>query len=412
MSSHPSTKDDTMSSTDKAFIQAYQEVMNESAPLDAKDEATRQRSFTVGTRQFRVTEFVANPASQLNVSEVAMAGAIPVAPQPTEPAPPKIPKPAPVTKEGELELIELRIDPQINSVVPAPHIPASAFHKSASPQAKPARRRPAPQQRPAPTPQPIKPLATPSLNQALSNAASRFDQTPATPPHQANAPRPVLSAFNAAWEVDHFQWPSVCNQLDATRSEPLSNFVRAILADAWQGTKVVAVTQFGRGEGGTTLSLCLARWASMFTGRVALIDGDVMRPRLAESLGLSFGHGWEESSSQLPLSETAVRSISDRLTVLPLGPKSGLLAAESDRELGSSVLLQLADAFELVILDAGPMYDAAYQWFSPAAQQAIGNVLVVQDVRQTSIEQVADVRRRLVDQGLQKVSIVENFRAP
>ncbi len=397
-----------MNTTDSSFIKAYDEAQSKSKRSGAvPQDIAAQRSLTIGAKQYRITEFVTVPTQtppsqdEAVTTEVSMNSTTPEKTARGNNEPCELPS---TEANDGLELIELRIDAS-QSAVPAPHIPITAFTKHQPPAAGPVT-----STRPV-TPielsdQPVSPTpyVAPKVENKLARVATRMSSV------DDAHPRPVLSSFIPAWEVDSFQWPPVCDQLDAMRSEPLSNFVRTILAEAWKGTKIVAVTQFGRGEGATTLSLCLAKWAAMFTGRVALLDGDIMCPRIADSLGLSFGHGWEEMSPQVPLSETAVTSIADRLVVLPMGPKAGILASAADRRLELSVLQRLSDSFELIILDAGPMFDAAYHWFEPPTVASIGSVLVVQDVRKTSIEQVTDVRRRLMEQQIQKVSIVENFR--
>lgn len=412
-----------MNSTDDAFIKAYKNKSNRASArpsgTETPAEATQQRSFTIGTKHYRITEFVAGSTKSPITTEVSTmeTGSLPssISPDdnPTNPksAPtPRQPTAHPAIDEGfelnnGLELVELRIDSS-QSEVPAPHISPVAFAKARGESTKAT-----------PSVQPAQPMP-PATQAALTKATQRIpspelevvpSETQA-PTHAAPTARPARQNFAPAWEVDAFQWPSVCGQLDTLRSQSLSNFVRAILADAWDGAKVVAVTQSGRGEGSTTLSMCLAKWAAMFTGRVALIDGDMMKPRVAQSLGLSFGHGWEETSTASPLTEAAVSSIADRLVVLPLGPKAGILAADPDRQLGRNVLQQLSNSFELVILDAGPMFDAAYNWFSDPCAAAIDSVLIVQDVRKTSAEQITDVRRRLCEHGLDRVSVVENFQ--
>lgn len=405
-----------MSSTDDAFIKAYKNQQPRSTASAAKqDDATKQRSITIGTKHYRITEFVTGSSKSPITTEVSTldTGSLPTRISPVDKAtrPPSAPTEQPTahsrTDDGfelnnEFELVELRIDSD-QSIVPAPHIAPAAFARARGDQtqAKPSRQ--------PSNPTPLSAAPKEALAKAAQRMSSPANQTLAQS-KTAQTARPVPQSFAPAWEVDSFQWPPVCSQLDTLRSQSLSNFVRAILADAWGGAKVVAVTQAGRGEGGTTLSMCLAKWAAMFTGRVALIDGDMMKPRIAQSLGLSFEHGWEETSAASPLAESAVSSIADRLVVLPLGPKGGLMAADPDRRLGREVLQQLASSFELVILDAGPMFDAAYNWFIDPCADAIDSVLIVQDIRQTSSAQVADVRRRLTEHGLDHVSVVENFQ--
>ena len=95
--------------------------------------------------------------------------------------------------------------------------------------------------------------------------------------------------------------------------------------------------------------------------------------------------------------------------VVPLGEKSGLLAADTNHDAACRLLEQLSHSFQLVILDVGSMVTAASSWFIEPTSSFINTGLVVQDVRKTSAAQVDDLRNRLVQHGIDEVCIVENF---
>ena len=125
--------------------------------------------------------------------------------------------------------------------------------------------------------------------------------------------RKIRSQLRPAWEVDRFQWPEICEQLQREWSSALTSIVKSVVREAWRGSNIVGVTQFARAEGATTLALCLARIAASFHIKVALVDGHAQHPDIGGSLGLRFDHGWEQIGGGTALEEAAIRSLDDRL---------------------------------------------------------------------------------------------------
>ena len=75
-----------------------------------------------------------------------------------------------------------------------------------------------------------------------------------------------------------------------------------------------------------------------------------------------------------------------------------------------SMLERIANCFELVVLDAGPVFVAAHHWFSQPCVGKLGSALIVRDVRRTDTAQLDDVCCRLRGAGVANMSIVENFQ--
>jgi Mrp family chromosome partitioning ATPase len=216
--------------------------------------------------------------------------------------------------------------------------------------------------------------------------------------------------FRPAWEVDRFHWPPICEQLQRDWASPLTGIVRSVIREAWRGANVVAVTQFGRSEGSTTLALCLARIAASFHVRVAVVDGNRQNPDVALALGLKCESGWELTRSDRPLEEAAVGSVEDGLVVLPMIAPASEPSVAIESESRADLLERLSGAFELVVLDAGPIFVAAHDWFSPPCVSKVGSALIVRDVRCTEAAQVEDVCCRLRGAGVGNMSVVENFQ--
>jgi Mrp family chromosome partitioning ATPase len=240
------------------------------------------------------------------------------------------------------------------------------------------------------------------MDRYAKGAAAR----PLAPQHAGT----TIVRFAPSWEVDQFNWPPVCSELQDCWVSPLNSVVRSVVRQAWQGGNIVAVTQAVRGEGSTTLALCLGRIASAFQIPVALIDGHRHNSGVAAALRLHFELGWDETSPNCPLEEAAIRSLQDGLVVLPIRPGDLRQDWEVPDDLRARMLDQLAASFELVIVDVGPMFVAAHEWFAGPLAGRISCALVVRDVRTTESAQTDDVCHRLRTAGVRNVSIIENFQ--
>ena len=92
---------------------------------------------------------------------------------------------------------------------------------------------------PVPPPEPLEP----------GNADQKVETDAATGPGPS---------FAAGWEVDRFTWPPICQQLFVAEAEFLEQTGRKLLAANRDGLNVLAICSARRGEGRTTLALCLA----------------------------------------------------------------------------------------------------------------------------------------------------------
>jgi hypothetical protein len=121
------------------------------------------------------------------------------------------------------------------------------------------------------------------------------------------------------WEVDHFLWPETCDKLLSDSHSYFQEAGQKLLAARQDGLKSLAVTGSRRGEGRSTVALSLARCAAKAGLSVAVVDADFARPQLAEMIGLEVSHGWQDAAlGKIPLSEAAIKSLEDKVTVLPL----------------------------------------------------------------------------------------------
>ena len=153
--------------------------------------------------------------------------------------------------------------------------------------------------------------------------------------------------------------------IDLVLQRPLSMFAeafRALRASIHptnipsRGARVVAVTSALPGEGKTTAAVCLARVSAKAGSRVLLVDGDPRRRTVTRMLGLNPAQGLTE----------VLRGAASWRDALVLDPASGahvlpLSDAEASAEdlFGSpameSLLIELRQAFDLILLDTPPV---------------------------------------------------------
>jgi Mrp family chromosome partitioning ATPase len=212
------------------------------------------------------------------------------------------------------------------------------------------------------------------------------------------------------WEVDRFHWPRTCEKLLADERGYLRGAGEKLAAAVADGLKTLAITGSRRGEGRTTLALCLARVAARAGIQVALVDGDFARPTLATRLGLDVAHGWQDAAlGQIPLSEAAIRSLADNITVLPLEVSAAGRALTLADPRVTATLRAAVATFELVIIDLGPLGPGERMMFPPGEACPLDATIVVRDLRFAAVAESQDVGERLYDAGIEAVGIAENF---
>jgi Mrp family chromosome partitioning ATPase len=270
---------------------------------------------------------------------------------------------------------------------------------------------------------PSEPVAASTLEANSAQPADRAatidavltEQSAVEPEPETSVPAPIdqqpsAEPFDPAWEVERFFWPTTCDELLTSSPDDWEGAARQLLDAAKQGCKVVAVAGLRRGEGRSTLALCLARLAAESGAKVALVDADFEHPQLSELLGVGAECDWREALAEgLPLAEAAILGLADGLTLLPLQSA----AAISEISFGQpAVVKMLRDAskfFDLVLVDAGPLAgpEHAARWGGKSCPFDGG--LFVRDLRRTDAEEAAATVGQLRKNGLSHVVVVENF---
>jgi len=236
-----------------------------------------------------------------------------------------------------------------------------------------------------------------------------------------------LKPFRPQWEVDRFDWPSVADRLENGDRERFAGACESLKESARRGNRVVALIGCTVGAGCTTLSQCLARRLAEDGLAVALVDADFQNPQLAEQLAVSVETGWEETlTGKAAVEEVAVKSLEDRLTLLPLTNGGAAAGDASWSEHAAAALKRLSSRHDLVLLDVGTMTGGKEKGVrshlceapeGPSRQMtpdsfflgAIDAALVVRDLRQETPDQVSQTAAQLRRAGIEPLGVAETF---
>lgn len=176
------------------------------------------------------------------------------------------------------------------------------------------------------------------------------------------------TSFEPVFEVDAFRWPKAAEQLLAKHHDLLVPVVEQLIAASEEGRSLVGIAGSRPGVGCTTVQMCLARMIAAAGKAVVMVDADFASGNLARTLGLEFDAGWEDAlTGKAPLAECVVRSIDDRMAVLPLGDlthSTGELLSSIQTSISAGVLRY---HYDLTLFDLG----AAGQAAQIAAAQSI-----------------------------------------
>lgn len=221
----------------------------------------------------------------------------------------------------------------------------------------------------------------------------------------------VEAAFSPDWEVDRLAWPPICERLMETEDRYFRSVGQRLKAATQEGHHVVLITGARRGEGRTTLALCLARCAAQAGVPAALVDADLKNPKVGTRLGIETPCGWRQVvAGKAPLSEAAVSSLEDRLTLFPLTDAEADEVPPGDPSC-VAVLQRIARHYPLVIVDMGPLGSDGTHLFGTEEDCLIDTAIVVRDLRNTTEKKAIATAESLLRSGVPAVGIAENFRA-
>ncbi|OHB72039.1 MAG: hypothetical protein A2V70_05485 [Planctomycetes bacterium RBG_13_63_9] len=214
-------------------------------------------------------------------------------------------------------------------------------------------------------------------------------------------------------QVDRFNWPQVCRRLGEEAAEELDRLTDALMAAMAAGQKVLAIGGCCPGGGTTTLVLCAAQRLAGRRLKVAMVEGNLGDPRLAKRLGLAPEYGWQETlGGRLPLEEVVIESADGQLALLPLcEPFAGTGDAAADQARMAESIETLSGHYDLILVDLGSLEDAAGSGDSlgPAIMERLDGIVLIDDVRDSKVDRLAEVRRALATAEIRQLGIIQNF---
>ncbi|MGC4006836.1 MAG: P-loop NTPase [Pirellulales bacterium] len=214
-------------------------------------------------------------------------------------------------------------------------------------------------------------------------------------------PRP----FRATFEVEKFAWLPLIDNLCVRQQAGFDQVLLELETELVAGRNVVAVTSVKRGEGRTVMTQCLAKRAVNAGLSVCIVDFDDANPRLAEALGLAVETGWEQLLDGKSLCDAVIESVGDGMSAVLLKHP---LAAETLIERAAECAAwmdRLRREFDLVLLDTTPAIDAE---MGATGNLPIDGWLVVRDVHQTSLPELARWQRRVAGPNVNLLGVLEN----
>jgi Mrp family chromosome partitioning ATPase len=330
-----------MSTTDQAFIRAYQQ---EIAPSNSPPpHLAQQRQQQTPTDSRNTPRPIPNSTS---AGKIAGSPASEAAPEPTSSST------AVPIQPVQWRIID-QVDIGLGSIVPPPH---ANFRNSENAVVTPGDPTPSSSSIHSAQPQP-RSISLPNaatLRAKLRHSPKASLSTFANP---IVATAGATAAIRPALEIDAIRWPSICEQLADKHGDRIDRLVGQLQLEAEAGRQAIAITGLDRGEGRTTLALCTARQLAIKSRKVALVDANFASPQLAHSLGLTIERGWESTlTDNTPIGEILIESLRDSFTIAPLGRAAARLASNfADPQIKRQLTLffdQLKSHFDLVLIDA------------------------------------------------------------
>ena len=216
------------------------------------------------------------------------------------------------------------------------------------------------------------------------------------------------SVFQPAWEVDVFQWPEIVEDLLRDQGAQLAQAGEQLRQAAADGLQVLGVTSTFRGEGRTSLAMCIARCVANAGANVVLVDMDADHPDLASALRVRPSVGWREViNEQLPLEEAVIHFVDDGVSLVAIDSGTESQINLRDPQVGDFIE-KLRREYDLVLLDCGPLVDES-KFLDEGANCPLNAAIVVRDLRTTSAEDCQRTVARLLMHGVEAVGIAENF---
>ncbi len=247
------------------------------------------------------------------------------------------------------------------------------------------------------------PLATPPAPIAIPEPApARLEEAP---PELEVAPSvsPSVEPFQVAWEVDEFQMPWACEQAEAALATELLAAVRDLPR---HDSQVFWVSSLLSGEGRTSIATLLSYLLAKSGHQVLLVQGDWQAPSLAQRMGVALEAGWSpaEPFTSSGLADVCVRSVRENFTILPAGNQAGAQRVVSMEPI-VELIRQMLPHFPTIVIDA----PVGFGHRRVAIPETHETEILVQDVRKTPKQAIAQILDNVPSLRSRSVRIVQNF---
>ena len=290
-----------------------------------------------------------------------------------------------------LEKVEQEREPVVATAAPVAEPPVEPVIEPRRETPRPEPRRPEPRPEPKPEPARVEPKPEPPHREpprpdpapvAASAVESPFKRRPGptpTPTPATPAPAPIYGApvrengttfgrRGFAWQIDG-DGDGEQGQLDdhlVSLLEPTSHAAEQYRAVRLaietfrheRGTRTVAITSPGRGDGRTITALNLAgALAQAPDARVVLVEADLRHPAVGRALGVPSARGLSTYLLDATMDVDAVvaRPSGVAFAVVPAGTASSMPYELLKSPRLASLLAALRDRFDYVVLDTPPV---------------------------------------------------------
>ncbi|MEE3369862.1 MAG: P-loop NTPase [Planctomycetota bacterium] len=222
---------------------------------------------------------------------------------------------------------------------------------------------------------------------------------------QAVAPRhPQPMGSMSDQSSASLRWPEICSRLLAQTRVQFEVAAQNLLTASSHGLCTVAITGHIRGEGRSTVAMCLSRAVARLGGTAALFDGDTSTPDLASQLGTTNLPTW--LPSEATAAPVTVGSAGEQVDVFFRNQNQRFPEKHTEYPLGG--LVQTARAkYDLVVVDLPPL-DCTGRL--PISCTHLDVAILVRNCRKTIPEDVCEADRSLRSMGVAAVGVVENFQ--
>lgn len=247
------------------------------------------------------------------------------------------------------------------------------------------------------------PIQSPS-KQPLSSFLDRASARPLKGRSETDFLRPGTT-------VASFHWPAVCRTIAQQCGPQLNQLTDLLITQADKGHRLIGVIALHAGQGASTLAMCLAARLAGRGRHIILVDGDFLRPSLAQTLEVVPTAGLHDVLRHgAPLADAVIRATDNQLDLLALGAKP----ADDKLRLVSSLQTVvtagvLRHAYELVLIDAGAAGDPAAQPILEMLARNLGlDAAIAVSGPEPSMQEIDSLADMLSRSGCELLGIIEN----